>query len=75
VRWGMVVSKHMDGNYEYNEWKRNNEKTSISENVKKIKTRKRKGTYCEGEKIKNRLAGIKKRTSQIETIISDCEKF
>ena len=44
-------------------------------NGKKIEKKKKKSNYSERKKIKNRLAWIKKRTSQIETIISDCEKI
>ena len=67
--------KTYDGNYEYYEWKKNNEKNSQQVNGKKIEKKKKKSNYSERKKIKNRLAWIKKRTSQIETIISDCEKI
>ena len=67
--------KTYDGNYEYYEWKKNNDKNSQQVNGNKIKKKKKKSNYSERKKIKNRLAWIKKRTSQIETIISDCEKI
>ena len=70
-----ILNCYSSENINFNEWKKNNEKNSQQVNGKKIEKKKKKSNYSERKKIKNRLAWIKKRTSQIETIISDCEKM
>ena len=67
--------KTYDGNYEYYEWKKNEEKGVLNNDRIKGKKKKKNDYHIERKKIRNRLSWINKRTPVIEKIINELEEM
>ena len=67
--------KTYDGNYEYYEWKKNEEKGVLNNDRIKGKKKKKNDHHIERKKIRNRLSWINKRTPVIEKIINELEEM
>ena len=67
--------KIYDGNYEYFEWKKKEEKDLLLNNDRVVeKAGKNKNSYAEKKRIRNRLTWINKRSNEIDKAIEGLNK-